>query len=66
MARNSTTPPLTETMAAAIKWLLAQTDMAQHQIAAMFNINQGRVSEVNTGKRYAQTPAIDPRDLGLT
>ncbi|MGE0665793.1 MAG: hypothetical protein AB7O49_04455 [Sphingomonadales bacterium] len=66
MARKNGTPPVTEKMAAAIKWLLNKTDMAQHDIAAVFHINQGRISEVNTGKRFAHVPAIDPRDLGWT
>ena len=66
MARKKNgTPPLTEKMAAAIKWLLNKSDMAQHDIAALFHINQGRVSEVNTGKRFANIPPVDPSELGL-
>jgi hypothetical protein len=49
MKRQS--PPVTPEMAARIKWLL-QTHMMQHDIAAKFGINPGRVSEINTGKRF--------------
>lgn len=31
----------------------------QHDIAAYFGLNQGRVSEVNTGKRGAEIRAAD-------
>ena len=31
----------------------------QHVIAAYFDDNQGRVSEINTGKRYASAPVAD-------
>lgn len=31
----------------------------QHVIAAYFNDNQGRVSEINTGKRYSRAPVAD-------
>lgn len=39
----------------------------QHVIAAYFNDNQGRVSEINTGKRYALAPvaASLPDDFPL-
>lgn len=52
MARRS--PPLTPEMAAAIKRLAQNTDLLQHEIAAELHINQGRVSEVLTGKRYPE------------
>lgn len=45
--------PMTATLAAAIKRLARDTDLLQHEIAALLKINQGRVSEVLTGKRYA-------------
>ncbi|MDX0702704.1 hypothetical protein GOD03_20960 [Sinorhizobium medicae] len=38
-------------MAAKIKRYLLN-NMAQHEIAAMFKINQGRVSEIKTGKKF--------------
>jgi hypothetical protein len=46
-------------MAARIKRLL-QSDMMQHDIAARFGINPGRVSEINTGKRFKDvSPAAE-------
>jgi predicted XRE-type DNA-binding protein len=44
---------LTAADAALIKKLAANTNLAQHQIAARLDINQGRVSEVLNGKRFA-------------
>lgn len=49
-------PPLTAKMAAQIKWCDANTNLVQHQIAAKFGINQGRVSEVLNGKRFPTVP----------
>jgi predicted XRE-type DNA-binding protein len=43
----------TAACAAQIKKLAATTSLHQHQIAAIFGINQGRVSEVLSGKRFA-------------
>ena len=40
--------------AAKIRFLSANTDLFQHQIAAALDINQGRVSEVLRNKRYAE------------
>ena len=42
-------PPVTPEVAAKIKRLLAE-GLYQHQIASLLGLNQGRVSEVNTGK----------------
>lgn len=56
MPRKRKCPPVTLEMAAKIKTLL-DTGMCQHDIAAFFRINQGRVSEVNTGMKY---PGIEP------
>lgn len=50
-------PKLTASMAAQIKKLATTTGMYQHEIAAIFGINQGRVSEVLTGKRFRHVPA---------
>lgn len=55
MTRRS--PPLTADVAAAIKRLAKETDLLQHEIAARLNLNQGRVSEVLTGKRF---PEVHP------
>jgi len=52
MAKSS--PKLTAERAAKIKALLKGTSMNHAQIAAhMGGMNQGRVSEVHTGKRFA-------------
>ncbi len=51
MRRRS--PTLTADLALQIKKLWKTTDMAQHDIAAKLGINQGRVSEVLSGKRFA-------------
>lgn len=52
-------PPISKEMAAKIKYLRNSKGLYQHQIAALLEINQGRVSEVLTGKRW---PGIDPSD----
>ena len=49
-------PTLTAELAALIKRLALSGDLLQHQIAAHLNINQGRVSEVLTGKRFQNVP----------
>lgn len=46
--------PLTADLARLIKRLRRDTDLAQHEIAAQLHINQGRVSEVLSGKRHAE------------
>jgi len=46
---------VTPKMAAKIKHLCEQ-GFLQHDIAARFGINQGRVSEINTGKAYQGVP----------
>jgi transcriptional regulator with XRE-family HTH domain len=49
-------PPVTSEMAAEIRYLRKQKGLFSHQIAALFGINQGRVSEVLTGKRFPDVP----------
>lgn len=49
--------PLTAEMAARIKRLRRDTDLVQHEIAATLHINQGRVSEVLSGKKYPEVRA---------
>lgn len=61
---DNDTPPVTPEMAAYIK-LLRQKGLHQHKIAACFGINQGRVSEVLTGKRFPQVPAAGELPRGL-
>lgn len=56
MPRNNTSTPLTAEIAAQIKKLAQTTDLAQHQIAAVLDVNQGRVSEVLTGRRFSDVP----------
>jgi transcriptional regulator with XRE-family HTH domain len=49
-------PPVTPEMAAESRFLRQQKGLFNHQIAALFGINQGRVSEVLTGKRFPNVP----------
>ena len=58
MARSSRGPHLTAEIAAQIKYLWATIDLKQHEIAAHFGLNQGRVSEVLNGKRF---PNVSPQ-----
>lgn len=50
--------PVTPDVAARMKALARDTDLAQHEIAAMLHVNQGRVSEVLTGKKFADVPPL--------
>lgn len=61
-SKRGASPPVTAEMAAKIKALLAGGGITQHRIAAHFGINQGRVSELNTGKSFK---AIKPDDSQL-
>lgn len=54
--RKRKSPTVTPVMASRIKAML-ETGMCQHDIAARFGINQGRVSEINTGMKF---PGIVP------
>lgn len=54
--KRKNSPTVTPEMAALIKFLSGM-GLYQHQIAAILGINQGRVSEVLTGKRH---PNVDP------
>jgi transcriptional regulator with XRE-family HTH domain len=51
-------PPVTAEMAEQIRFLKREKRLYNHQIAAMLNINQGRVSEVLSGKLH---PELKPR-----
>lgn len=44
---------------APIVKLALRMGYTQHDIAAYFKDNQGRVSETNTGKRYRASPVAD-------
>ncbi|WP_146190607.1 hypothetical protein [Marinicauda salina] len=48
----------------AIKRRLKRGDL-QHEIAADYRINQGRISEINTGKRSAEIKPDGPDQPGL-
>jgi hypothetical protein len=53
----ATVKTLTPEQVSIIKARIAKGDY-QHRIAADFDLNQGRVSEIATGKRFADvTPA---------
>jgi plasmid maintenance system antidote protein VapI len=49
-------PPVTAEMASYIK-LMREAGLYVHQIAQALHINQGRVSEVITGKRFPKQSA---------
>jgi len=53
--KRKPSPPITPEMAAQIRHLKKTKNLYNHQIAAMFGINQGRVSEVLTGKKFPNT-----------
>ena len=54
--KQKASPPVTPQMAAEIRYLKLKKGLFNHQIAALFGINQGRVSEVMTGKTYPEVP----------
>jgi transcriptional regulator with XRE-family HTH domain len=45
---------MTQTIADEIRRLKREEGLYNHEIAARLNINQGRVSEVLTGKRFPE------------
>jgi hypothetical protein len=63
MKRRSS-PSVDGRMAALIKTML-KLGLHQHQIAAHFKINQGRVSEIRTGKKFASVPPANEKQLKL-
>ena len=55
MPNKYKSPKLTEQLAAYIKWLWQNTPLNQAQISVLLGaINQGRVSEVVNGRRFAE------------
>ena len=59
MSHRKRSPRVTNEMAARIKRLLLEK-MMQHDIAARFGINPGRVSEIKTGRRFGDvSPATE-------
>ncbi|QUM73043.1 hypothetical protein [Sphingopyxis granuli] len=55
--KRKASPPVTPQMAAEIRYLKSSKGLYNHQIAALFGINQGRVSEVLTGKTFPDVPS---------
>jgi hypothetical protein len=53
---------LTALDAALAKGMLKRGDR-QHDIAAWFGVNGGRIAEIATGARFADVPAADCEDL---
>lgn len=45
-------PPLSQEMAAHIRFLVKDRGLFQHQAAALLGLNQGRVSEVMRGQHF--------------
>lgn len=60
--RKRKSPVVTPAIAAEIKALLRSGTMNQHDIAARYRINQGRVSEIKTGLKF---PGVEPTQLDL-
>lgn len=59
---------ITPTKAAIAKFLVLKLGLYQHQAAALLGVNQGRISEVMTGKKFPQVPPandIDDKQLSL-
>lgn len=50
--KRKSSPPITAEMAAHIRFLIKERGLFQHQVAALLEINQGRVSEVMHGRHY--------------
>lgn len=63
--KRTPSPTITFEMASEIKYLKIRMRLYNHQIAALFGINQGRVSEVMTGKRHPAAPPINYGSLSL-
>lgn len=49
------TPRMNAALAAKALTLVKKLKLKQHQAAAVLGVNQGRISEVITGKRFAGT-----------
>jgi predicted XRE-type DNA-binding protein len=59
--RKRKSPSLSAYLAARIKLLAMDKSLCQHEIAAKLGVNQGRVSEVLTGKKFKEVaPASLP------
>lgn len=61
MPPKNSSPRLTAKLAAYIKWLWQNTPLNQAQISALLGaLNQGRISEVVNGHRFAN---VAPREF---
>jgi len=59
------TPPMTAELASKAITLVTVLGLKQHQAAAILGLNQGRISEVLTGKRYPNAKPCPPNQLSL-
>ncbi len=59
------TPPMTAELASKAITLVKVMGLKQHQAAAILGLNQGRISEVITGKRYQGAKACPPDQLSF-
>jgi hypothetical protein len=57
MRARNTSPQLALDDAVAV-WRMRRQGMSQHDIAAAFHVNPGRVNEVLKGKRYPEAQAL--------
>lgn len=57
MRGRRSSPTMTLDLAVKI-WRMSLYDFCQHQIAAELNLNQGRISEVLTRKRFPEAEAL--------
>ncbi|WP_162558906.1 XRE family transcriptional regulator [Sphingorhabdus sp. EL138] len=54
--KRKSSKPVTSEMAAHVRYLIKTKGLYQHQVAALFGVNQGRVSEIMQGKRFPDVP----------
>ena len=59
------TPQMTAELASKDINLVKGMGLKQHQAAAILGLNQGRISEVMTGKRYTGVRPCPPDQLSL-
>ena len=59
------TPPMTAELASKAIALVKVFGLKQHQAAAILGLNQGRISEVITGKRFLGVPPCPPDQLSF-
>ena len=56
--RRTPSTRMTQALADEIRRLKKDEGLFNHQIAALLNLNQGRISEVLTGKRFPEHKPI--------